>query len=126
MGETEKPIITLSGVARAGPATGSGVGLIVSFEEFDQVLGEDTAYCKYMAKKPDLGQTEGNTQFWRRAFVRAALAQVEGMTYYLKQRAIDLHSKASNSIFSQTEVILLEEDRQKKYPIHGPNPTFMT
>lgn len=47
--------------------------------------------------------------FWRRVYVRAVYALIEGVTYRMKQYAIDIDND-DKKLLSQIEILLLQED----------------
>lgn len=100
MSDSEKPTSTLSGSGTVPAPVSSGI-LIHGIERFDDVLQEDVAYCSWMLDQPNTDE-----QFWRRTFVRAVFAQIEGKTFLMKRTAHDRPSVQ----FSPAERSVLTED----------------
>ena len=72
------------------------------YEQLTKILGEDASTALLEMEKED-------TQFRRRAFIRAFFAAVEGELYALKQVLIDMHNLRRVE-FSTADLALLREE----------------
>ncbi len=75
-----------------------------------KLLIKDANTCESHIRKED-------SQFWRRALVRAVFALIEGGTYRVKQAALGaaesqlvLPTEEAQPIFSAAEILLLKEE----------------
>src|SRR5215210_6831875 len=87
---------------------------IEQFTDLLNILGKDVRQCND-------GVIAEDSQFWRRAFVRAVFALIECLTFRMKQAALELY-QSGEARFSEAELALLKEE---SYELNDKGVAYM-
>jgi hypothetical protein len=86
-----------------------------------EVLERDTHICQDKFEKMSTDELKGEeSEFWRRAFVRASFSLVEGVTYGLKQVALK-SQESGGVVYSDEELSMLKE---KSYDLNDKGDAY--